>query len=1082
VKLVRQVILQFVGGSSRKAYEVDLCEVGEGEYVVNFRYGRIGTNLRDGTKTAAPVSRARAEKVFDDLVASKVKKGYAEAGDGSPAAPVADEAPPAPTAASTRQRELAVVEQLRAAARGDSGRPLARLVFRAGELRIAEATPTLLEVLAAAQAPADKSAPTRPPRLRLVRSERPTDGAAPPAGADASFVLRWSLFWALGRCGDPSAVPVLEAALEGVDFGALDALSRAAAEALRAVADEPARERFGARVREALPGSLLAEIDKGDEARASEVLRAHLAADTRAAWSVVEPLYLLDDETAQATVLTLAREAPLRPPAFQRVRRLFKAAEQRGDWRLFGALAHRFEKTPAMYRKPEWGAWADIGGQYLDLREELGKPDPRVAYSSATRRFLRKRVWRTLRRLGEAGDPEYVRAAVGVLLPYSDDDAQNVRRSAIWDWDEQRSQEAHFDRFAAYWPLNHVLYRHSPRYYLKANGAAFRCRPTYSPGDPAPDVREEAFPGLWDEEPRGLVHLLMDSACTPVLEHAARALRANRGFAVTLPVAALRELLVRPFEIVARLAWDLVKDRWDPAAPDVELVLAVLDCTLDDARAAARGWVDAARATLVNDSLFLARVITSPRADTRALGRELLAGATLPEDVAQAVIARVFAALFALGDDGEGANELARDAGDALLRGLPEALATIDLKVVLDLCEHSLEQVQVFGAQLALGHDKAPAGLPDGLIAELMNASFASVRTIGVRIFGTFPDEVLAERVGLLRDLCTSPLVDVRAAVRPIVGRLASANPELGADLATLLVGRLLKKEPAEGVHKDLLELLRAELEDAVGHVSQHVVWRLLRARSTAAQEMGGVLLGKNVDPADVEVRKMAGLLSHDVLTVREAGEGMLAASRERLRANVGDASRALDAKWEDARRWAFDFFREAFGAEHWTPRALVAVCDSPREDVQSFGKELITRFFEDDHGTEYLQKLSEHPNASLQLFATNYLSRFARDSVERLEQLEPYFVTVLSGVNKGRVAKQRVLRFLHDEGARSADAARVVARILTRQSVTIAIGDKAACIETMIALQAKYPELEVPLSQKAFETRAPRYGVARGV
>src|SRR5215472_7275646 len=64
VKLIKQVRLEFRQGTSDKVYEVDLCEVGPGQYVVNYRYGRRGTTLRDGSKTAAPVPRDKAESVF----------------------------------------------------------------------------------------------------------------------------------------------------------------------------------------------------------------------------------------------------------------------------------------------------------------------------------------------------------------------------------------------------------------------------------------------------------------------------------------------------------------------------------------------------------------------------------------------------------------------------------------------------------------------------------------------------------------------------------------------------------------------------------------------------------------------------------------------------------------------------------------------------------------------------------------------------------------------------------------------------------------------------------------------------------
>ena len=45
MKLIEQTFLVFRKGRSEKVYEVDLCQVGEGRFVVNFRYGRRGRRL-----------------------------------------------------------------------------------------------------------------------------------------------------------------------------------------------------------------------------------------------------------------------------------------------------------------------------------------------------------------------------------------------------------------------------------------------------------------------------------------------------------------------------------------------------------------------------------------------------------------------------------------------------------------------------------------------------------------------------------------------------------------------------------------------------------------------------------------------------------------------------------------------------------------------------------------------------------------------------------------------------------------------------------------------------------------------------
>src|ERR1700733_10897380 len=86
MKLIKQTLLTFREGSSDKVYEVDLCELAANRYVVNFRYGRRGAALKEGVKTVSAVPLAEAQRIFDDLVDSKVKKGY-QSGAAAASAP-----------------------------------------------------------------------------------------------------------------------------------------------------------------------------------------------------------------------------------------------------------------------------------------------------------------------------------------------------------------------------------------------------------------------------------------------------------------------------------------------------------------------------------------------------------------------------------------------------------------------------------------------------------------------------------------------------------------------------------------------------------------------------------------------------------------------------------------------------------------------------------------------------------------------------------------------------------------------------------------------------------------------------------
>ena len=81
--LTEKVTLYFRQGASDKVYQAALEPSGPG-YVVNFAYGRRGSTLQTGTKTAQPVGYDEAKKIFDKLISEKSAKGYTPGEDGTP--------------------------------------------------------------------------------------------------------------------------------------------------------------------------------------------------------------------------------------------------------------------------------------------------------------------------------------------------------------------------------------------------------------------------------------------------------------------------------------------------------------------------------------------------------------------------------------------------------------------------------------------------------------------------------------------------------------------------------------------------------------------------------------------------------------------------------------------------------------------------------------------------------------------------------------------------------------------------------------------------------------------------------------
>jgi hypothetical protein len=1010
MKLIKQVRL-VLPGAVAKVHEVDLCEVGADQYVVNYRYGKLGKALQDGSLTALPVRRDEAWRLFDAEIAKRHAKGYRD--PNAPASPLvsptttpvapAAPAPPRATPAAPRRASSAPPLDLRARilfrlrAGDDKYRewPLDRAVWRAGELGLSEAEPELIRLLQA---------------------------------RTSNNLRRYSASWALRRCGSRAAVDPLVKIYE--DAATPTFLKRVTAETLRGLLSDKERAGLVEREREALPPKL-AQLAVTGPARAFEkALWELFETDKQSATDAYWTAYFIANEHTLPAVLRFCREAPLERPYFRVLRALYKTAELRRDGQVYGVLAHRFERATAKH----------------DQRGQQSATQARP-FSERTRNYYRWRTWRSLRRLGDQGSPDFAKLATGVLLPYTDDDARRPGR---------------------FWSFCSLLYRHSAEHVPDARQRHFvvGASPTIS--------RCEAYGKLWDEAPLALMHLLDASRCEQVHEFAVRVLRDNQGFVAQLDVDAIVMLLDRGYSATAALGFDLAKARHDPKRPSLDLLLALAQCAYPPARAEGCRYIEQCRQHVSGDSAFLYRLCLSAHADTRSFVKDFVRGSALSTDTANALVGRLVAGLLELG---ESTDPRVDDISEILLRGLTMQIGNLGADVLRDLIRHPMPRVQELGGDLLLANRDVARELPSDLLMALLGGKHAAVRATGMRLLSNLGDSELASRPELLLALATGEHADVREAVRPLIERGLHARSALAAELGSLLLERL-RFAAHEQLHAFVAQLLRHELAHYLRSLPAGEVLRLVRSRYAHAQELGGELLRTNVAPEAVEIADLVRLVDHELRAVRESCWQLCEKNVARLRHAPDRAVRLLDSRWDDSRAWAFELFRQHFDDSVLTPALLVSICDSIRPEVQQLGRELVTRYFDPKYGPEYLLKLSEHPSEALQLFATNYLDRFAAGKPEQLTQLLPYFTVILSRVNKGRLAKIRALAFLEKEALHSPAAAAIIAPLLARQVVTISIENKAALIETMVRVHEKYPEIPLPLAVQ----KAPPREVARGV
>lgn len=1044
MKLVRQTKLALKEGNSDKVYEVDLCESGD-KFLVNFRYGRRGAELKEGTKTPSAVSREEADKIFQKLVDEKTRKGYHETVSGGAEA-VEKPKKEVDLTYDAAERNAKIVEKL-SAPNAKSHPQIDRVIWRAGELQIKEAAPHIEKFIGTAKELRD-----------------------------------YCCAWALGQCGDENSLP----ALEQLSAHQSEAVRRIAFEARLKLAPNPQNlidEKINSLPDEAK--KILTDFkdsEKGNEELA-KFLQNTLRNHKTGALTLLQEIYSVAPPKFRSAVCEILRTIPVKAKLFKPLRHIFKIAEFRRDAEVYGILAKRFETENAKVHSPSWGDniyLYDENGRWknFNYKNELRNPDASIAFTNKTKNYLMRRSWRTLRRLGEIGDENYVRLAVGVLLNYTDADAVAPSKNTLYDyyhtgsydWRNPKITEIHYDVFAPYPLLNHILYENSLRYELKPGTTLFRMREGHQAGESAPEVREEAFPKLWEQQPVGLLHLISESRCRPVHEFASKALRDCPEFLESLDLDAIKMMLSRPYEATARLGFDLAKKFYDPQNPNTDLILMIAFSKNAEARRQGFRWIEENRNLFAKDASMLLKILANEEKEVREFGKKLVAETSYSETEAQNLAAVLIAEIVSFT---ESKAEIATDFGQAIFAGFAEHLKKINLNVALDLLRHPLVGVQFLGAKILSNHETPAEDLPNDLISSLIASPHAEIRTVGVEIFGKLSDENLLRREDVIMEFLAHELVDVHAATRPIVKRLAEKSRQFAENITNDILIKLIESESSEGFHARMFEALK-DIPNWQKYAGYEAARLLTKGSTTIAQDAGGMILRENADEfaKEVSVEDLLDFTNNEVVSVRKISWEFAEKNVESLKEEVSELIRALDTKFDDSRDFWHGFFRDRLTEKELTPDVLVAISDSVKPATQKLGRDLLLKYFKAENGTNYLLKLSEHPAPNMQLFATNYLENHAADSPEKLAKLAPYFIRVLSLVNRARTAKDRSLNFLETEGLKSPESAKIVADIFARQSATTAIGDRARMIKTMVKIRQKYPSVEMPINIKSAEVR----------
>lgn len=1105
MKLIQQTKLFFKEGNSDKVYEIDLCEVGDNQFVVNFRYGRRGGALKEGTKTPTPIGRDAAEKVCEALTAEKRKGGYQSETEMFQILPVLTNTAP-------NTVEGAILQRLQNAIDGvntfKTVWAISRVAWRVGEIRFKEAVPYL---------------------IKLVEK--------------GNGLQRYSIIWALARCEDERAIPTFQAYFPNSKYPAN--VRKIAVEGLLKTLKEEEKNKFVGLLIEKLPEEIKQYVvnNQFDDLKASVSERLK---EKQTEYNFLENLYAIASEfpLVQKTVAAVLSEIALRPPHFKHIRSIYKTAELRDDAQVLGILAYHFEKTPEMYKgltvsmdsEEDYGDWyykryIPELNQAVHVKRELRKRDSRIAFSDKTKHYFQRRIGRRLKQTGEKEAITYIKLATAILLQYKNEDytAPYSRSGGYAEYDRMLRKYRHnvieFPAFSKCILLNQILFGNNPDIVLDAKGVVCRRKETkvvltdswyYTPNEATENQenttsiissalswiknlfdsasagrasnmdrkvneqgqivpeRQELFPEHWDKMPQAYVQLLLQAHLDIIHEFAYKNLRKHpdyQNIEDKIDEEMVIRLLSSDFQIPVWFGLDIAKKRLTGKV-DRKFILFLLGTKLAEARQLAQELIEKEPQSFVEESNFVTHLLFNTYKDVRVWAKNFLAKVYFTEEMQKVIVGKSVLEMLAIKENTPENNEKAADAIAILVQIAPQVLETISWKIVEELLTAPLEQNHVLASEiLVLKLNKISADeIPFSILNGFFVSSSEALRKNGMAIFAQYPEEKLLQAGELLGQMLISPHENIRSEAKNICEKLIVKSDDFAKQLADSLVVASMRKETYQDSHLDISVFLLIDLKNHLGHISLKTSLKLIYGNYRQGQFIGFHILQNHVNPAEISIRQVVALGNHELLAIRHWCLDFYNKNILRLRYEREEAIRLLDAKWDEVRLAAMDFFRTNFREQDWDIDSLVSVADSVRPDVEAFGKELITRFFQEEDGKTYLTKLSQHPSVNMQLFATNYLERFAADDLERLQTLEFYFRSVLTRVNKARVAKDRIFSFLEKEALKSEPTAAWITLIFNDMLATNAIQDKARCIEILQKLKAKYPHLKVAMEFESLE------------
>lgn len=360
---------------------------------------------------------------------------------------------------------------------------------------------------------------------------------------------------------------------------------------------------------------------------------------------------------------------------------------------------------------------------------------------------------------------------------------------------------------------------------------------------------------------------------------------------------------------------------------------------------------------------------------------------------------------------------------------------------------------------------------PDwALLDVLMADERAAIREHAVALLTRCSDRWTRDIERIVRFVGAPDALLRSTAASLVLAALPASDAWFRRELAERVLTILQGPEPGEGAHDGFARIARDGLSEELNAIlGLDEILAMIDKGSIAAKVAGGALLGSRPEAVELlGTERILAMAMSDIAAVRQSAHALLGASVARLKADPSMLFALTDCEWKDTRTFAFELLRGPVDVAALGLDGIVGLCDSNREDVQAFGREMALKHFDSLDSAELLHRLAEHPSPVIRRFAVDLVVAHLKEGFVALSRLEAFFRRALLDVLPDRREKRLVVEFLRERGLRDERQAEVASRVLGEFVRTRAKADFELALDALVRLKLQYPQVESMLGAVA--------------